>query len=685
MRIIALEIEDFGVFAGRHRLELAHEGRRNGHPDRTLVVGHNGSGKSTLLQAASLALYGPLSLGARANRRAYHEYLRRAIHGATSGEPLADRHRARVAVEIEHVQAGVSARLLIERSWSVRGTSVRETCRVKRANGGSAIVGDAEEILANLFPPELRRFLFVDVTLVDELSRAIQSPGIVSKLLRELGGFGVVGQLRSDLLTLITREGEAGQQQVDVVLLQDCEASLRRLDLELEQVMESLDQAEADLARSEEAIAEKERELLSAGGRFAESRAGQADAMDFLGLELEGKIGELRELCSGVLPFALCSRLCLELDRTLDQEAQLAGLTAARGFALDWLSALADELPTDHGLATTISEAGVRAKVAERVESVGRRLLERDLPTAGREPLHDLSERDRISLRTWLAEATTIVPGQVGALHEELCRLEARREALLRDLDRVPDDSQLAEVQAELKSLRDSVVAADTNCRVHRAGLEGIQKERAVTLQGKREAEERLVTAADVGNRTRLLGQVRTALEEFEALLLGERSAEFASALVAYFGQVSRKQALLATADFDPRTQALMLADAAGQPLDPDTLSTGELQLFAMAVLESLRATTGHGYPLFIDTPLAFLDKRHREAFITQTILGSPNQVVLFATDREMSAAEVRRLAPKFGRVYRLSYDGQAGSSCFCPVKSARGDRGGVSKPVASS
>ena len=154
-----------------------------------------------------------------------------------------------------------------------------------------------------------------------------------------------------------------------------------------------------------------------------------------------------------------------------------------------------------------------------------------------------------------------------------------------------------------------------------------------------------------------LVHRTRLTLLDFEQEQLQRRAAEFAEALVGVFNGLSRKQTLLATAEFDAVTRAFSLADREGRPLDVAKLSTGELQLYSMAVLESLRVTSGKDYPLVVDTPLAYLDEQHRESLLSGVLFGSQSQVVLFVTDQEMDATALERWLPRVDHAYRLNFD----------------------------
>ena len=66
------------------------------------------------------------------------------------------------------------------------------------------------------------------------------------------------------------------------------------------------------------------------------------------------------------------------------------------------------------------------------------------------------------------------------------------------------------------------------------------------------------------------------------------------------------------------------------QIIDKDTLSKGEQQLYATALLKALVDQSGIDFPIFIDSPLQKFDKEHSSNVIQQFYPSISDQVVLF-------------------------------------------------------
>src|ERR1051325_4637136 len=157
MRIISLTVNNFGVFRGRHRFDLAPAPKPRGkHRHLVVISGQNGVGKSTLFQALPLALHGSLSLNDRVSRKDYSKYLLSRLHRSNDiGVPVVS-HEGGIEVSFEYVQSGRPLHVEIKRYWHRSSATVSETLIVL-CNGQPPDIGtdDYQTWINDLVPPGL--------------------------------------------------------------------------------------------------------------------------------------------------------------------------------------------------------------------------------------------------------------------------------------------------------------------------------------------------------------------------------------------------------------------------------------------------------------------------------------------------------------------------------------------------
>lgn len=94
-----------------------------------------------------------------------------------------------------------------------------------------------------------------------------------------------------------------------------------------------------------------------------------------------------------------------------------------------------------------------------------------------------------------------------------------------------------------------------------------------------------------------------------------------------------------------------------------ETLSKGEQQLYATAILKALVDEAGIKFPIFIDSPLQKFDKKHSNKIIKEFYPNISDQVVVFPLlEKELSEVEYQALLPSVSSSYIIHNDAKTSS-----------------------
>lgn len=97
------------------------------------------------------------------------------------------------------------------------------------------------------------------------------------------------------------------------------------------------------------------------------------------------------------------------------------------------------------------------------------------------------------------------------------------------------------------------------------------------------------------------------------------------------------------------------LFDSNGQIINKETLSKGEQQLYATALLKALVDESGISFPVFIDSPLQKFDKYHSKSIIEEFYPMISNQVVLLPLlEKELTKKEYDLLKPNLHKSFLI-------------------------------
>ena len=94
----------------------------------------------------------------------------------------------------------------------------------------------------------------------------------------------------------------------------------------------------------------------------------------------------------------------------------------------------------------------------------------------------------------------------------------------------------------------------------------------------------------------------------------------------------------------------------------------------ATALLWSITEQSRYAMPVFIDTPLARLDRDNQERLLTKYYPETSDQVILLATDSELDQRKLSLIQNRIGSIQRIhNPEGDAASFQPCSIQEASG------------
>ena len=634
-----LIVENFGVFGGRHSIQLAPKSKKR----RIVVVGGlNGRGKTTILDAVQIALYGNRSRPSKRGTLGYETFLERVwFREALPEQPFS----VELAFSIQ--ESGKATQYRIRRSWRKVGKSLRETVEVSRdGEHDRALTATWAEHVEELLPLEISSLFFFDGEKIEALADPAQASSVVAAAIDSLLGLGLIGRLQRDLIVIAKRKQ-------DESLLGSEDPELARFAAAVEIASTSASAAAGavecqinalDLLTS--SLASLEEEARREGGDLFERRGEIEQQKIIADAEVGGSELSLRELAGGALPLALCRELLSglideqgELDQ-IEPDALKSLLEIRDGRFLEFLETHLDQenLAAAHEFLAQDREervvplAGNSFRPSRTVVRATQAALEQ-ISEARESLVAILTKRDQAeelssALGTQLAGVPT---------GESIGRLLERRDQIRSDIEKA---------QRELRFLEDAQTSAQSDLLKAETSHERCRQAAALEqLRGK--DAERIIQHAS---------KVRETLDRLKDEVRRRSISKIEEQVLQCYQQLLGKENLVADLKFDPFTCTPTLTTGGGEQLHIEGLSAGERQLFAVALLWGLALVSGRSLPTIVDTPLGRLDSVHRRTLVDRYFPHASEQVILLSTDKEIDHELAECLEPTTGRWYRLEY-----------------------------
>ncbi|OSZ63313.1 DNA sulfur modification protein DndD [Hydrogenophaga sp. IBVHS2] len=644
-------IQNLGPYLERQYLDL----RVLSNKPIILVRALNGSGKTTLLNCLQIALYGAKAIGT--GRAAEYEQLIRSLHRDDAEGP------AQIVLDLQVEANGERENITISRQWQL-GTKLQERTIVTRdENEDPQLAQDWTEYLDGILPAELLQLFLFDGEKIEALANPKTLPEMLRRATEAFLGIGGIDALQKDLVAVERRallqakeaSGDYEQARTELKVLEGQQNAAQAAVDVLRGSLPTAEQ-EAEKARTtyERASQQAQRSGLGAYERAAEIRAAEQAARE----EVNVAAQSVREaLADPLAPLALAGSLWnsykTEWAKQQDTHANKQLLSEIQRRDQRVLKKLRDELPSSSldALRAALSSDTKRYTAAAQRQVF---LVPAPEPESLEAAIRISSDRHE-KARAALADAK-----------RKLGEME-------RSLASIPAKDQLAEVLADLKKKAEEQARADERLAFVKKQLEE-QLSLLEHTSVRANAARARMSKDFQGNAhsTKAIGAAmrsRAVLAAFKERLLASKAKWLSEKITEEFQALMRKQRLVTAVRVDPDSYEVTIVGGHGKELPMERLSAGERQLLAIAVLSALIRERKGQFPVVVDTPLARLDRTHREALIRRFFAKVSHQVLVLSTDEEVEGTVFDAMARYTSKAYQIEFSDQTRSSHVGPFQ----------------
>ncbi len=660
MQLTRLVLNNVGLYRGETRFELKPRQNEQNIKPIVLFGGKNGAGKTTLLQSILLCLYGHLSVGIRTSHAKYESYLESVIHdpkGRTEKE-----QKAEIKLAFEYTHAGEQAFYEVQRSWTRNSSKVKESLHVSK-NGSpldDVTPEQWQDFINSIIPQPLSKLFFFDGERIKYLADSTGQEGLATAV-HGLLGLDLIAQLQTDLTYLNVEESKK-------VMSEGSLKDLQALDKEIQDLEEQIEIYRNEIANNrtkQDALVRKiqraEIELGNQGGSFAKMREENLVKKEVLNAEIRLKEEQLRELAEGAFPFCLVSDLMEDIDRQVKHEHEIREYQTLVHFFKKILKPQMGKSLTPAWLekqGISLSEKQVQHLKGELYQELRENLFQ-DFDNTGKQ-LHGFSSSQVQRFREILREVKTTVPRKIKALCNELNRAKKEVFQTQQSILKAPAEEALQAIVAEIKILQQKYSECEQVVKT------SDEKRRSLEFQQKKQIREKDKLINSIKNhdthqyKLKLMGKTQQILKRYQDQLKQKKIAQLEEVFVRCWKQLSQKSGFVERIRIHPETFEVLLYSEEGHVISKEQLSSGEKQIYAIAILWALARISGRPLPIIADTPLGRLDSDHRTHLVERYFPFASHQVLILSTDTEFDREHYQNLKPSISHAFHLEYDNEA-------------------------
>jgi len=631
MIISSLNVENFRVFKGKHRINL----EPNKNQPIVLFGGLNGAGKTSILTAVKLALFGKASLKGNITSKIYSDYLEDQINRGDG-----NLNNAAVALEFEYTKLGKPYRYEIKRSWTLKEGKIKESLVIHENDKelSELNISQAQSFIFDLIPLGVADLFFFDGEKIKEM--ADDEDGIVLvEALKKLVGVDLVEKAAFDTGVVLRKNKKMGASKEDQKLIDKLETELNITEEKIEQLTADYGNShlpyEAELGVK---LRKAKQELDESGGAWSKSRDELISEQGTMSAEKKELESKMIELMRGDIIFASAPSFTKKLLTQLNKDLSI---NKSKDFNDQIDKKISDLKVSDSSMLELIEQ-----------------LKNKDIDSARHQvSSYQFSEAEKAISKSDQSKNELI------AILDNYENVESRLDDLGLNISRAPDESKLKAIFASINAIELEIEKANfKKIELKREIKEYLNLAIKLTYDldkayAKLKSDEESIKIDSTGNK------VIEAMEKLSQGLIKDKISELEDEFNRVFQRLTRKKDMAHKVRINPEDFKIELIDKLGNIVNKKRISSGEKQIYAFSMLESLGKVSGRALPFIVDTPLGRLDSKHRTRLVENFFPKIGQQVIVLSTDTEVDSEFYDALAPHIGQSYEIVYNESEGSS----------------------
>ncbi|MDO7207723.1 DNA sulfur modification protein DndD [Acinetobacter nosocomialis] len=619
---------------------------RNQDQSIILIGGKNGAGKTTFLESVRLALYGKRALGLVTSQKEYEEYLANRIN----------RNNKKLSASIEltfiYTEANQPAEYTIQRSWSINNSILTEKLNLTK-NGEQVTSVPPEEwsnFLLELVPIGVSQLFFFDGERIQDMAEDNNSA--LSEAVKTLLGIDLIEKLKFDLNTHLNQSKLSKKKIIDQESINKNISKLKKDREFLLHEVKSLNFQKESLLND---LEQKKQRFISEGGNVALEYDQLKAKLSTINKEITACKQEFVNLANGLLPFLMAPKLIQKFKSELKQSIEHSQKAYSPESILEQLNLFKNAVFPKQGKWDQSHWSDLENFFSKELSNSNNNISpffdELDDPISTLSNLNILDTETKISALK---------------LSKKINELNLSKEATEFSISRAESVSDKNSYLDELLSQERKLGEVNTLLTQKNNELSKVEYELTSTkLKLERTINEN-ASIAQQSIKDSLVAKSIKVLIEFQSQLFAKKILEVKKNFIDIFNSLLRKNGYITDIKIDPKTFATKLINGKGKEISKQSLSAGEKQIYAIAMLWALAKTSGRHLPMIIDTPLGRLDREHRDNLMKYYFPHVSHQVIILSTDTEIDEQYVQQLKDNISEVYLLDYNESKG---FTEVK----------------
>ena len=682
MIIKDIELYNYRIYHGLNTVDLSTQGDKN----IFIVSGRNGFGKTTFLMSLVWCLYGKnmqevddLYKKEIADQGTYSKYIANSLNRLARVEGESKFHVSITFTEV-NIPEVPCREIKVTRSFNVI-TGITDEVEILIDGYASELakeVGPEIFIRDFILPIEIAKFFFFDAEKIVTLAE-VNTPEQRRKLslaYSEVLGVKKYEDLKKDLeyLQLKLRQESASSKEKELLI--DLQADVNKCDEHVKENFRLIAEQRERRNEKNKDSRDIQEKLIKAGSLITlEELIVIREQEEVLVKKQNDLQNELKESFD-YIPFAIAGEKFLEVARQLDNEANFK----AAQFKDENVKGVTNRILTDLLNMPKPGNLPIDHNVHEFYANAFKDLIRKhffadtdELPTEFK-MLHEFSDSERNELFTVINNIKISFKESFRRINGD--NIQSRNELIairrkIKDAEANQEDPLIEDYRKRKDEFDKEIIRIDEYIDSLNREIGEYTNEKA--QKGKRieELSKKIEVSAANKDKDETASRLIIKLKDFIAKFKTEKKKSLEEHILKGLEILLHKKGFIKKVEVEVIGDDIdiILKNRRGEEIKKETLSKGEQQMYATALLRGLVEESDIQFPVFIDSPMQKFDEQHSENIVKYFYPNISEQVVIFPLiNKELTEREFNILSKHICKTFIINNVNEDKSE-FIPIE----------------
>ncbi|MFA5518688.1 MAG: DNA sulfur modification protein DndD [Spirochaetota bacterium] len=675
MFIKEIELNNFRIYKGKNKINLLPTENRN----IIVVSGKNGFGKTTFLMSLVWCLYGrqmekvdELYQKEIADKGGYGKYIGNSLNRLAKSE---GETKFSVSVTFTDVKIPeiTCQEIKITRTYDVI-TSASDKVEVLIDGYQNELIQDlttegkqdGEEIFIRDFilPIEIAKFFFFDAEKIVSLAE-INSPEqrrLLSKAYTEVLGIKKYEDLKDQLENIQDEYRKKSAKPQERSEFNQVETDILNKLIEIEGVNKEIEELNQEKIEKQSESNEIQMKLIQEGNMMTLEQLNDLKSEEnTLTEKINDLQGDLKELYD-LIPFGLSGGLLMEVSDQLENEKKYKEGKFKQDDVGEKTNRILDELEEEKKNFKGVIGTEIRNFYETQIKSLIKKHFFSDVPDLPSNfvTLHDFSDSEMNEFNALINNLKHTFREIFTRLSDEYLRSKTEIDSIrrkIRNAEKDAEDEYIAQLRNDKNKLDKRVLTIENDIYDFGEKIGSLKNEIKTLKQRQEELRKKLDDSRKYSEKDAKTQELIFNLKEFIKKFKITTKEKLEENILSELNVLMHKKGFIKKVVVDINQAGddvdINLFNSRNEKIDKGSLSMGERQMYASALLKALVDESDIEFPVFIDSPMQKFDKDHAENVIKEFYPNVSKQVILFPLiHKELTESEFELLKGNIGKSY---------------------------------